>query len=75
MKDNEKMIMTEKLANQLIDDLVLVALSATGGVIQDSNGNFNQEQIDFACEYARQAFSEILEAWEEKTGKEWGIGE
>ena len=68
-----KMIMTKKLADQLMDDLMCVAISATGGAIQDSNGHCNQEQIDFAQEYARQAFCDILEAWEDYTDKQWSI--
>ena len=74
IKKNEKMIMTEKLADQLMQDLMCVAISATGGAIQDSNGHFNQEQIDFAHEYAKQAFYDILNSWEEIVGKEWNIG-
>ena len=69
----EKMVMTKKLANQLLDTLACVAISATGGAIQDANGHFNQEQIEFAQEYARQAFYNILDAWEEPMDKEWSI--
>lgn len=74
IKMNEKMIMTEKLADQLMQDLMCVAISATGGAVQDSNGHFSQEQIDFAQEYAKQAFCDILEAWEKTVGKKWNIG-
>lgn len=74
-KKIEKMVMTEKLANQLMDTLACVAISATGGAIEDANGNFNQEQMEFAQTYARQTFCDILEAWEEQMGKEWDIGE
>lgn len=73
-KKIEKMVMTEKLANQLMDDLMCVAISATGGAIQDANGHFNQEQMEFAQAYARQAFCDILEAWEDQMGKKWDIG-
>lgn len=73
IKQVEKMVMTEKLANQLMDTLMCVAISATGGAIQDANGHFNQEQMEFAQEYARQAFCDILGAWEEQMGKEWNI--
>lgn len=65
--------MKEKLANQLMDCLACVAISATGGIIQDANGEFNQEQIDFAEKYARETFYEILGAWEESMEKEWDI--
>jgi hypothetical protein len=73
MKNTERMIMTGKLANQLMDTLACVAISATGGAIQDADGNYNQEQMDFAQEYARQTFCDILESWEEQMGKQWGI--
>ena len=73
-KKIEKMVMTEKLAHQLMDDLMCVAISATGGAIQDANGHFNQEQMEFAQAYARQAFCDILEAWEDQMGKKWNIG-
>lgn len=74
MKKIEKMTMTEKLANQLMNDLVCVAISATGGATQDANGNFDQEQVELAQEYAKQAFLDILKAWEEPMGKKWNIG-
>ena len=67
------MIMTEKLANELMDILSCVAISATGGAITDENGNFNQEQLIYAEAYAQKTFCELLEAWEELTGKEWKI--
>lgn len=50
-----------------------VAISATGGVIQDSNSHYNQEQMEFAQGYAKQAFCDMLEAWENFTDKEWSI--
>ena len=68
-----KMIMTEKLANQLMDCLACVAISATGGIIQNENGDFNQEQMDFVEKYAKETFYNILEAWEESMEKEWDI--
>lgn len=66
----KKMVMTEKLANELMDVLACVALSATGGVDPD---NINEEQMKYAEEYARDTFGELLGAWEELTGKEWDI--
>jgi len=62
--------MTETLANTLMDVLACVALSATGGVDPD---NINDEQVEYAQEYARKTFCELLDAWEESTGKEWDI--
>ena len=69
----KKMIMTEKLATQLMDTLACVAISATGGAMQDARGNFNREQMAFAQQYAKDTFCELLGAWEEKMGKEWAI--
>lgn len=73
MQNTEQMIMTAKLANQLMETLACVAISATGGAIQDANGHYNQEQMEFAQEYAKQTFCDILEAWEEQMGKQWSI--
>ena len=67
----EKMVMTEKLANELMDVLACVALSATGGVDPD---NIDEKQVEYAQEYAKNTFCELLDAWEELTGKEWDIG-
>ena len=66
----EKMVMTEKLANELMDLLACVALSATGGVDPD---NIDEKQVEYAQEYAKNTFCELLDAWEELTGKEWDI--
>ena len=66
----EKMVMTEKLANELMDVLACVALSATGGVDPD---NIDEKQVEYAQEYAKNTFCELLNAWEELTGKEWDI--
>lgn len=73
MKKTERMIMTAKLANQLVDTLACVAISATGGAIQDANGHYSQEQMEFAQEYAKETFCAILESWEEQMGKKWDI--
>lgn len=70
-----KMVMKEKLANRLMGCLAGVAISATGGIIQNENGDFNQKQMDFVEKYARETFYNILEAWEESMGKEWEVVE
>ena len=69
------MVMKEKLANQLMDCLAYVAISATGGIIQNENGDFSQKQKDFVEKYARETFYNILESWEESMEKEWEIVE
>lgn len=70
-----KMVMKEKLANRLMGCLAGVAISATGGIIQNENGDFNQKQMDFVEKYTRETFYNILEAWEESMGKEWEVVE
>ena len=66
------MIMTKKLADQLMETLMCVAISATGGV--DPN-NIDEKQMEYCGEYANTTFVELLEAWEELTGEEWEIEE
>lgn len=66
------MTMTKKLAYQLLDTLVCVALSATGGV---DPKNINQKQLEYADEYAKETYCDLLEAWEKLTGKKWDIEE
>ena len=66
------MIMTNILANQLMENLMCVAISATGGVDPE---NIDQKQMEYAENYAKETFCNLLEAWEELTGKEWQIEE
>jgi hypothetical protein len=68
-----EMTMTKKLADQLMDTLACVAISAMGGVIQHEDGTFDHAQMAYAQMYARNTFCELLEAWEEMTGKGWNI--
>jgi hypothetical protein len=60
--------MTEKLANQLMDCLACVAISANG-IPQ------TEEQFNKVSEYARNTFFNILEPWEKLKGEEWDIKE
>lgn len=62
------MKMTLKLANQLMDSLACVAISANG--IPET-----EEQFDKVSEYARNTFMSIVGAWEELKGEEWEIEE
>lgn len=64
------MRMTKVLADQLMETLMCVAISATGGV--DLN-NIDEKQMEYCEEYAKTTFCELLEAWEELTGKKWKI--
>jgi hypothetical protein len=68
-----KMVMTNELANQLMETLVCVAISATGGIIENEDGSFNEEQVEMAQAYAKETFCDILEAWEALNGMEWKI--
>ena len=62
------MRMTNKLANQLMDDLACVAISANG--IPET-----KEEFDKVTEYARNTFVNLLTEWEELKGEEWEIEE
>ena len=64
------MIMTNKLANQLMEILVCVAISATGGADPE---NIDLGQMEYAEAYAKETFYDLLEPWEELTGKKWRI--
>ena len=64
------MTMTKKLADQLFETLMCVALSATGGV---DLKNINQKQMEYVEEQAKETFCDLLIAWEELTGKKWDI--
>lgn len=69
------LVMTEKLANQLMDTLTCVYISAMGGVPTDENGEvcMTNEQFEAVELYARSKFCEILEEFEENLGEEWKI--
>ena len=64
------MIMTKELADQLFETLMCMAISATGGV---DPKNIDQKQMEYAENYAKETFCDLLGAWEELTGKEWNI--
>lgn len=68
-----EMIMTNELANQLMEDFFCIAISATGGVITNTDGSFDSKQIRMAEAYARETFCNILGAWEKFNGTEWKI--
>lgn len=65
------MIMTKELADQLLETLMCVALSATGGI--DDPENLDEEQMEFAREYAKETFCALLEEWETATNSKWEI--
>lgn len=67
------MKMTGKLANQLMEDLMCVAISATGGAILCEDGSYDKKQMEYCEEYAKTTFCELLEAWEELLNEKWEI--
>ena len=71
--EKEKMIMTKKLADQIMETLACIAISATGGATVTTTGEINIEQLNYAETYAKEAFIELLSYWEEVMGKEWDI--
>lgn len=64
------MIMTNALANQLMETLMCVAISATGGIDIE---NIDPYQMEFAENYAKETSCDLLEEWEEFMGKKWKI--
>ena len=68
-----EMIMTNELANSLVDDLVCVAVSAMGGVIVNEDGSFDSEQMEMIETYAKETFRDILRVWEKFNGTQWKI--
>ena len=61
------MIMTEKLANSLMDNLACLALSATG------TDPFDERAMALAEDYAKKTFMFICSEWEDLTGEEWQV--
>lgn len=68
-----EMVMTNKLADQLMETLVCVAISATGGIIENKDGSFDEGQVEMALAYAKETFCDILETWEALNGMKWKI--
>ena len=70
------MKMTQKLANDLMDCLAAVAISAMGGIIiKDGEPYVPDEVVEKSQAYARATFLEIIGAWEEATGEPWDVVE
>lgn len=64
------MKMTAKLANELMNNLICVAISANGGV--SSNG-LTENQLALVQKYAKIKFQDILTEWEDLFNKQWEI--
>lgn len=71
------MIMTNVLAEALLNDLACVAISANGGAEVDENGEatVSPENLELINTYARNKFVEICNEWEEFMGEKWQIEE
>ena len=61
------MKMTQKLANDLMDCLCALAVSANGRIPE------TQEEIDMCQDYAKGTFLHLCEQWEEITGEPWEV--
>lgn len=66
------MIMTEKLADLLLEALIGVAISANGGVPKNGLSNVQHALV---LTYAKDKFSQIMNEWEELMGEKWKIEE
>ena len=62
-----KMRMTQKLANDLMDSLAALAISANGRLPE------TEEEIKSCERYARETFLRLSEEWEQIIGGTWEI--
>jgi hypothetical protein len=71
------MIMTNVLAESLLNDLACIAISANGGADVDEDGEIamSPESLELINTYARNKFAEICHEWEEFMGEKWQIEE
>ena len=82
MTNESKMIMTEKLANEIMDNLACLAISAMGteGQIErwekDNDEDvpiFKEEYTRRVLTYAREKFVEICAEWEQEMGEDFRV--
>ena len=82
MANESEMIMTEKLANEIMDNLACLAISAMGteGQIEGwekDNGEdvpiFKEEYTRRVLTYAREKFVEICAEWEQEMGEDFQV--
>lgn len=71
----EKMRMTETLANQLMDDLACLWISANDALVKDRNGEptLTVSDAEEMEKWTKNTFLALTNYWEEKHGKEWII--
>ena len=62
-----KMRMTQKLANDLMDSLAALAISANGRL------PVSEEELQSCGRYAKENFLRLCEEWEQTTGGTWEI--
>lgn len=62
-----KMKMTQKLANDLMDSLAALAISANGRL------PVSEEELQSCGRYAKETFLRLCEEWEQTTGGTWEI--
>ena len=82
MANESKMIMTEKLANEIMDNLACLAISAIGtegqikGWEKGENEDvpiFKEEYTRRVLTYAREKFVEICAEWEQEMGEDFQV--
>ena len=82
MTIESKMVMTEKLANEIMDNLACLAISAMGtegqieGWEKDEGEDvpvFKEEYIRKVLDYAREKFVEICAEWEREMGEDFCV--
>lgn len=82
MKNKTKMVITQKLANELMDNLACLAMSALGteehveSWEKDGEENipiFEEEYIREVLDYARTKFVEICDEWERQMGESFVV--
>ena len=62
-----KMRMTEKLANDLMDNLAALAISANGRIPE------TEEELQSCERYAKETFTRLCEEWEQTMGGTWEV--
>lgn len=62
-----KMRMTEKLANDLMDNLASLAISANGRLPE------TEEELQSCGRYAKRTFTRLCEEWEQTMGGTWEV--
>lgn len=62
-----KMRMTKKLANDLMDNLAALAISANGRIPE------TEEEIESCERYAKKTFTRLCEEWEQTMGGIWEV--